>query len=120
MGDRWRLVDALYRATWVQGLRVDRREVVEQVAGEVGFDGRALLEQGASAEAKARLRRTTEDALAAGAFGVPTILVEGELFWGLDSLPLLERFLGGEDAIDAERIERWRHVKPSATRSSKS
>jgi len=32
------------------------------------------------------------------------------------SLPLLERFLGGERAVDAERLERWRQVSPSAVR----
>jgi 2-hydroxychromene-2-carboxylate isomerase len=119
-GARWQLVEALFRATWVQGLPVDEPDTVARVASEVGLDGPALLEQSASAEGKARLRSATEEAIAAGAFGVPTIVVDGELFWGVDSLALLERFLAGERAVDAERIERWRRVRASAIRASKS
>jgi 2-hydroxychromene-2-carboxylate isomerase len=113
---RWRLVDALYRAAWVDGQRVDDPACVARVATSAGVDGDALVEEATAPEAKDRLRRTTEAAIAAGAFGVPTILVDGELFWGVDSLPLLERFLRGERAIDAETAERWRRVTPSATR----
>ncbi len=40
-------------------------------------------------DVKARLRTNTEDALAAGVFGVPTCEVDAKLFWGLDSLPML-------------------------------
>ncbi len=108
--DRWRLVEALYAATWVRGSCVDQPDVVALTAGEAGFDGAALLEQAASAESKERLRDATERAIGAGVFGVPTILVDGELFWGVDSLPLMERFLAGERATDAERLERWRRV----------
>jgi 2-hydroxychromene-2-carboxylate isomerase len=113
---RWRLVHALFAAAWARGLRIDQPDVVALVAGEVGANGAALLEKSASPESKDLLRTATEEAIAAGAFGVPTLLVDGELFWGVDSLPLLERFLGGETAVDSERIERWRQVKASAVR----
>jgi 2-hydroxychromene-2-carboxylate isomerase len=115
---RLRLADALYRAAWVLGLRIDTPEVVAHVATEAGLDGVALLDRATSPEGKARLRLATEEALAAGAFGVPTMLVDGELFWGVDSLPLLERFLGGERAMDADKLARWRLVTPSAQRRS--
>jgi 2-hydroxychromene-2-carboxylate isomerase len=114
--DRWRLVHAIFEGAWARGLRVDRPEVVARVAIEVGLDGAALLEQAGSTASKDRLRAVTDEAVAAGAFGVPTMLVEGELFWGVDSLPLLERLLDGESAVDPGRIERWRRVMPSATR----
>ncbi len=77
---RWRLVHALFEASWVGGLRVDRPEVVASTAIEIGLDGAALLEQAASPGSKDRLRTVTEDAIAAGVFGVPTLLVDGELF----------------------------------------
>jgi 2-hydroxychromene-2-carboxylate isomerase len=116
---RWRLVDALYRATWVQEQRVDQPEIVAGIATEAGFDGAALVEQAGTEEAKLRLRRATDEAIEAGVFGVPTILADGQLFWGIDSLPLLERFLDGENAIDAGVSERWARVKPSTQRRPK-
>jgi 2-hydroxychromene-2-carboxylate isomerase len=113
---RWRLIDALYRGAWAEGRRVDQPEVVARIADEVGQDGLALVEQAASTEAKARLRQATDDAIRRGAFGVPTIFVEGEMYWGVDSLPYLDAFLSGERAIDQAGIARWRAVVPSAVR----
>lgn len=42
----------------------------------------------AERDAKARLRGWTESAIAAGVFGVPTLAMDGALFWGVDALPL--------------------------------
>lgn len=47
-------------------------------------------------QVKARLRANTDEAVAAGAFGVPTFVVDGQLFWGLESLPMLRRCLEGD------------------------
>jgi 2-hydroxychromene-2-carboxylate isomerase len=113
---RWNLIEEIYRAAWARGLRVDQAQVVAQLASDVGLEGPALVERAASAEAKDRLRRTTDEAVAAGAFGVPTMFVDGEMFWGVDSLPHLERLLSGEAPIDAATVARWRAVVPSAQR----
>ncbi len=113
---RWRLIDALYKAAWVDGQRIDQADVVARIASDAGQDGRALLEQAASAEAKARLRDATAEALRAGAFGVPTTFADGEMFWGVDSLPFLDRLLSGERTMDAATLARWRAVVPSAVR----
>jgi 2-hydroxychromene-2-carboxylate isomerase len=113
---RWRLVDALYRATWVDGVKVEVPEVVAGLADAAGLDGSHLVELAQQPEAKARLRALTEDALAAGAFGVPTMIVDEELFWGVDSLPHLERFLEGKDPVTKELVERWHGLGASATR----
>ena len=49
-----------------------------------------------SAEVKAQLSAHSDDAIAQGVFGVPTLLVDGKLFWGLDALPMLRDYLLGE------------------------
>ena len=53
---------------------------------------RSLLQ---SDDLERRHEQTIADALAAGAFGVPSFVVDGELFWGQDRLPLLRRHLKG-------------------------
>ncbi len=53
---------------------------------------RSLLQ---SDDVERRHEQTIADALAAGAFGVPSFVVDGELFWGQDRLPLLRRHLKG-------------------------
>lgn len=45
---------------------------------------------------KQQLRRNTNEALAAGAFGVPSVVVDEQLFWGLDGLPMLSACLQGD------------------------
>ena len=44
-------------------------------------------------DAKAALREATEAAIAAGVFGVPTLKIGAELFWGLDAVPMAEAWL---------------------------
>lgn len=93
------LVTALFRAVWVERRHVSEPEVVAEVARSVGIDGPRLVEEARTPEAKTRLRARTDAAIAEGVFGVPTMQVEGELFWGYDDLPFLERFLAGEDPL---------------------
>ena len=45
---------------------------------------------------KAELKSNTEAAIAAGLFGVPTIAVDGKLFWGYDALGMLGAYLQGD------------------------
>lgn len=42
-----------------------------------------------SGEVKAQLKANTDEAIQAGAFGVPTFVIDGRVFWGYDSLPML-------------------------------
>ena len=103
-------------AAWARGERIDTPDVLARLAKGVGLDGDGLVAAASSLEAKARIRTSTDEALAAGVFGVPTMLVDGELFWGTDSLPHVERFLRGEDPVDIAMIQRWSAVAPSAQR----
>ena len=50
-----------------------------------------------SEEVKAQLKSHTDEAIARGVFGVPTMAVDDKLFWGLDALPMLKQYLD-EDA----------------------
>ena len=48
------------------------------------------------AQVKACLRANTEEAIAAGVFGVPAYAVDDKLFWGFDALPMLRDYLRGD------------------------
>jgi 2-hydroxychromene-2-carboxylate isomerase len=45
---------------------------------------------------KAELKANADQAIALGLFGVPTMEVDGKLFWGLDALPMLRAYLEGD------------------------
>ena len=53
-----------------------------------------------SADVKDELRNNTQQAIARGIFGVPTIELEGQLFWGLDALPMVAAALQGDAWFD--------------------
>jgi 2-hydroxychromene-2-carboxylate isomerase len=69
-------------------------------------------------DVKARLRTNTEEALAAGVFGVPTCEVDGKLFWGLDSLPMLRAYLQGDAWFGADAWDRSATVPVGIRRSA--
>jgi 2-hydroxychromene-2-carboxylate isomerase len=46
-----------------------------------------------ASEVKATLQAHTDEALALGLFGVPSFVVDGRVFWGLDALPMLRAYL---------------------------
>ena len=53
-----------------------------------------------SDEVKAVLKHNTDEALALGVFGVPTFVVDGKVFWGMDALPMLRDYLLGDVWFD--------------------
>ena len=60
-----------------------------------------------SSEVKTCLRSVTESAIQAGVFGVPSFSVDGKMFFGVDSLPMLAAYLRQDVSfVDAD----WNHV----------
>jgi 2-hydroxychromene-2-carboxylate isomerase len=94
------VIDALFEAVWVRGLHVSEPGVVERVLDEIGLPGADLMARAETPENKNQLRAQTDQAIAKGVFGVPTMIVGDELFWGYDDFPYLELVLGGRDPID--------------------
>ena len=54
----------------------------------------------ADASIKQALKDATDEAIALGLFGVPTVGVDGRLFWGLDGLDMLAAYLRGDAWFD--------------------
>jgi 2-hydroxychromene-2-carboxylate isomerase len=94
-----RIIDALYRAAWADGGAIDTAESVTAVLDAAGLEGAALVEKTRDPAVKEALRMRTADALARGVFGVPSIEIDGEIFFGTDSLEFVEAFLRGEDVV---------------------
>ena len=112
------LVDRLFRATWAEGRAVSEPDTVRALLLEQDLPADQLLAAAASDPVKQQLRNNTEQALAQGIFGVPTLCARGELFWGFDDLEYLEMFLNGSDVLSADRreLQDWMKVRPSAER----
>jgi 2-hydroxychromene-2-carboxylate isomerase len=115
---RWRVIDALFAATWGGGAGIESPNQLVTALRAAGLDPRPLMTLAAGAAAKDQLRKNTVEALARGAFGVPTLFVDSELFFGFDSFPDLEAFVRGKDpaAENPALIERWSTLPASAVR----
>jgi 2-hydroxychromene-2-carboxylate isomerase len=76
-----------FRAAFQQGHDLSVAAHVLQAAGKAGLDPQAVDEATRNPEIKLALREATDAAHRLGVFGVPTLAVDGELFWGDDRLP---------------------------------
>jgi 2-hydroxychromene-2-carboxylate isomerase len=110
------IVDAFFKATWAGGEGIEDPVAVARLLRANGLDGEGLVAEAAGGDTKARLRRQTDEALGLGAFGVPTIVADGELFWGYDAFDVIDDHLGGRGPREPELLDRWANLKASASR----
>jgi 2-hydroxychromene-2-carboxylate isomerase len=83
----------LFRALFIDGTSPLDEAACANLAREVGLDERGFGTALKQPETAARLAATVADAVAAGAFGVPSFVVGNEVYFGNDRLPLLRHAL---------------------------
>ena len=86
------------RHVWQGGLDALDAERLTQLAAEL--EPQLQPDDADGARAKALLRSNTDAAAARGVFGVPAFEVDGKIFWGYDSLPMLRACLEGDAWFD--------------------
>ena len=80
---RWDATHAVFNHIWREGLAGDSAEALSALSLNFGItDVAATIIDSA---VKLVLKQNTDAAIAAGAFGVPTLSIDGELFWGFDA-----------------------------------
>lgn len=83
--------ERIFQHVWQGGAEATDPERLAALTQEFAF-----ARDGQDAEVKAQLQVHTDEAIARGVFGVPTLEVDGKLFWGLDALPMLQAYLAGD------------------------
>ncbi|MEJ2411037.1 MAG: DsbA family protein [Novosphingobium sp.] len=97
-------VDALFDAVFAEGRDVTDRSELERLGGELGLCD--VQECITSAEGKDGLRANTEAAIARGVFGVPTLAIGEELFWGFDTLDMVRDYLADPKLFETAEMQR--------------
>ncbi len=87
---------AAMRLSFLEGVDLGELDAVLEAGRRVGLDERELSAALQADDVKDALRAANDEAVAAGAFGVPTIVVDGEPFWGDDRLEDAARRASGE------------------------
>ena len=86
-----RVIDAFYRAYWVDNADISSREVLTSVLTSCGHDPEKILAAIDTPAIKDDLRARTDEAIGLGIFGVPAWVVDGtHLYWGQDRIHFAE------------------------------
>lgn len=105
--ERTRMTTAILAAVWADAIDPNDRDAVARALDQAGLNGNELVEGANSDAAKTALKHNTDEALARGAFGVPTMIVGAEVFWGYDDLVYLEMLLAGKDPLLSVNVEEF-------------
>lgn len=87
------LAHAIYHAYWAEGRDLSTTESLAAITLPAGLDADWLSEGIQSEESRQLLRSAVEASLKAGIFGSPTVVVDGEPFWGVETLGLVQEWL---------------------------
>jgi 2-hydroxychromene-2-carboxylate isomerase len=105
LGSTLPAIQQIFRFIWGEGNEVDTAAGFARLCERLGVDGEAMVSK---PEVKTELLRNGEQAIAQGVFGVPTLRIEGELFWGYDATEMAldfirdpARFRAAVKAVDA-------------------
>jgi 2-hydroxychromene-2-carboxylate isomerase len=86
-------LQALFQATWVDGVNMGDPARVAEVLAAAGLDAAALQQQIGEPAVKDALKATTEEAVRRGVFGAPTCFVGDDMYFGQDRLDFVREAL---------------------------
>ena len=107
-------IQKIFDVLWNSGADPREEDLVRTLAGELNIDPAIIHEQ----SVKDALRARTEDAITKGVFGVPTYIVEGEQFWGADSMAFLREFLDAPQLLQDSEMQRVSNLPTGVQRKS--
>ena len=84
------LYKAILRAQWCEERDISSEATLRDIVAGQGLDVERTMALARAPGTVARYRLNTDEAVAAGVFGSPSYVFDGELFWGQDRLEMLE------------------------------
>jgi 2-hydroxychromene-2-carboxylate isomerase len=88
-------VEALYIGLWQDELNLGDVEIIKATLEAAGLDANKLMALTQQQHIKDALMATTEEVVARGAFGAPTMYIGDEMFFGQDRIDFIEERLQG-------------------------
>ena len=99
--------ETLFRHVWTGGADASDADRLAALAAQLAPERDPL-----DAMVKEQLKVHADEAIAADVFGVPAMVVDGKVFWGLDALPMLREYLSGNPWFADAQWEAVRQVPP--------
>ena len=111
-GCTWSFVRAAFALVWVEGKLPQDEAALAPLLARHKVSPAALAEP----EIKAQLRQSTEAAVDRGVFGVPTVAIGDELYWGADHTAMVRERLRGDDWFASLEVEKLKALPEAARR----
>jgi 2-hydroxychromene-2-carboxylate isomerase len=111
-GCRRDAIQKIFESIWTNGQDASDEKRFSSLCEDLGINPESL----GSPQVKDTLRKNTEEAVARGVFGVPTLEIDGELFWGADSMGFAKAFLADPATLRNEEIARLDGLPVAAAR----
>ena len=109
-------IRTIFRFVWRDGRLGDLPIEWAELCAELRIpDATARI---ASADVKAALRRNTDEAIARGVFGVPTLAIGDELFWGVDATAMAADYIAQGCRYDDPEMTRVASLPVGAQRAT--
>jgi 2-hydroxychromene-2-carboxylate isomerase len=106
------VVKRIFDALWTTGEHPEKG--FDALFKSFGMDEARLSD----IQVKNQLRKGTEDAAASGVFGVPSFVVDGEVFWGADAVDFLKAFLRDSSVLRNDEMRRVDALPVGAARKT--
>ena len=90
------VVESIFKHVWCTGLEASDAERLEALQLHLLSQANVSLKDPQSVEVKQLLQQQTQQTIDLGLFGVPSVVVNGQVFWGQDALPMLRAYLQGD------------------------
>ena len=84
-------------AMWEKDLNIQDLEILEKALDDDGIDYKSILGMIQTKECKDKLIANTSWAVEKGAFGIPTFLIDDQIFFGKDHLYQLEDYISSKE-----------------------
>jgi 2-hydroxychromene-2-carboxylate isomerase len=107
-------VKLIYQTLWTTGADPTDDEVLAKLVRSLGIDRSRLADQ----DVKDTLRQETQAALEREVFGVPTLVMNGELFWGADATDFAKAYIADPSIIATDEMRRVASLPVGASRKS--
>jgi 2-hydroxychromene-2-carboxylate isomerase len=111
-----RAVRTVMDCIWREGLDLATEADWSTACTALGLDAAAAASLVDAPETKATLRSNTDQAIAARLFGVPTLQIGDELFWGVDALPMARAYLEDPTLFQSGELHRVGTMGASSSR----
>ncbi len=97
-------VKTIYNFIWGEGGDPQSPEGLTALGKRLGIDD--VPSATSQQWVKDQLKANTDEAIAAGVFGVPTFSIDGEIIWGDDATDMLNDYLSDPDMFTTEEMTR--------------